>query len=260
MQNTPHAACTNTICNKISQIPAPAKIPHEGAAIKRPFEGDSKEKPVTNETSVNYVEGRSCEGCTMCCKLLKIGALDKPRLKWCPHCDIGTGCKIYDDRPFECRIFDCGYVTQAWIGEHWKPARSKMVVTRATDSNRLVVYVDPDRTNAWRKEPFYSDLKSWARGAARNQGQVLVAQGRDMIVIMPEEEINVGPVRDDQVIISRRKRGAERGTFDHLVVDQDDPVLEAINLLKDGAATKKATPAELADAKRSVDAWFARHK
>src|SRR5436305_14221849 len=42
---------------------------------------------------------RSCGDCTLCCKLLSITELEKPIGKWCPHCEIGKGCKIYDCRP-----------------------------------------------------------------------------------------------------------------------------------------------------------------
>ncbi len=213
-----------------------------------------------NAPIVNYVEGRSCDGCTMCCKLLRIESLDKPRLQWCSHCDIGAGCKIYQERPRECRDFDCGYLIDANIGAHWKPANTKMVISLSPEFNRLVVYVDPDRPDAWRKQPFYSDIKSWARTAVRNRGQVLVSQGRDTIAVMPDSETNLGPVRDDQLIITRRRRGAGGGTqMQHLIVDKDDPVLDAMRVLKDGEVAKTASPDELAQAQRVVDAWLAQH-
>ena len=193
----------------------------------------------------------------MCCKLLSIEALNKPRLQWCTHCDIGAGCKIYEERPPECRAFICGYLAEPGIGEHWKPVKSKMVVSKATNANRIVIYVDADRHDAWRKEPYYTDLKNWARVAARNQGQVLVSQGRDMVVVTPDGETNLGPVGDDQMIIARRKHGASGAGFDHIIVDRDDPILDQLMLLKDPGATKKAPPDELARAKRKVDAWLA---
>ena len=208
-----------------------------------------------SEPISDYVAGRSCAGCTMCCKLLSIEALNKPRLQWCTHCDIGAGCKIYQERPAECRAFTCGYLAEAGIGEHWKPVKSKMVISRATNGNRIVVYVDADRSDAWRKEPYYSDLKSWSRTAAKNQGQLLVSQGRDMIVITPET--NLGPVRDDQVVVARRRRRTGYAEIDHIVVDQSDPILAQLQLLQDAEAAKKATPEALAEAKREVEAWLA---
>lgn len=209
-----------------------------------------------NEPAAGYLGGRSCEGCTMCCKLLRIEALDKPRSQWCDHCDIGVGCKIYEDRPTECRTFNCGYLTEAHIGDHWKPAKSKMVIALATDANRLTVFVDPDRPDAWRKEPYYSDIKSWARAAVKNRGRVIVSLGNEVIVVTPDDETNLGPVDEDQLIIARRKRGSSSTEFEHMIVDRDDPVLDAMKLLKDRGAAKNASPEELAEAKRQVDVWL----
>ncbi len=212
-----------------------------------------------NEPFADYVLGRSCEGCTMCCKLLRIEALDKPRSQWCKHCDIGTGCKIYQERPTECRDFDCGFLTQANIGDHWKPAKSRMVITLATEPNRLTVFVDPDRPDVWRKDPYFSDIKNWARTAAKNRGRVVITQGTDVFVVTPDGETRLGPVDDDQLIISRRKRGSSGAGVEHITVNRNDPVMAAMRLLKDRDAAKNASPDELAEARRQVDAWLAQH-
>ena len=135
-----------------------------------------------------------------------------------------------------------------------------MVVSLATDARRMVIYVDPDRPDAWRKEPFYSDIKNWSRAAERNQGQIMVAQGLNMIAVTPDGETDLGPVRDDQLVITRRVRGADGISFQHIVVDQDDPVLEAIRLLQSKELAEKATPDRLAEARRQVDAWLAEER
>lgn len=210
-----------------------------------------------SEPAGGYVEGRSCEGCTMCCKLLRIEALDKPSFEWCPQCDIGVGCKIYEERPSECRVFHCGYVTQNQIGSHWKPANSRMVVALTTDAKRLTVFVDPDRPEAWRKEPFYSDIKDWARAAEKNKGRVVISQGSAVIAVTPGSETNLGAVKDGQIIIGRRKRGPGGTEVEPIVIDRDDPIVDAMKLLKDPEAAKRASPDELAEAKRQVDAWLA---
>jgi len=41
---------------------------------------------------------------------MEIRSLDKPAGKWCDHCAIGSGCKIYEERPQDCRDFHCGYL------------------------------------------------------------------------------------------------------------------------------------------------------
>jgi hypothetical protein len=48
--------------------------------------------------------------------------------------------------------------------------------------NRVMVHVDPQRPEAWRKEPFYSVLKNLARKAAPHRGQVLIRVGEKTII------------------------------------------------------------------------------
>jgi len=52
---------------------------------------------------------RECGSCNLCCKLVPVPALKKDGNEWCSHCDIGVGCKIYKDRPLDCKAFSCGY-------------------------------------------------------------------------------------------------------------------------------------------------------
>ena len=79
--------------------------------------------------------GRSCGSCTMCCKVLGIKELAKPVGKWCSHCDIGKGCKIYDTRPQECQTFHCLWLVDNRLADHWKPDRSKIVITTGWNGN-----------------------------------------------------------------------------------------------------------------------------
>jgi len=149
------------------------------------------------------VPGRSCDGCTMCCKIFAIPELPKPRHEWCTHCDIGKGCKIYATRPQTCRDFYCGYLLMAKLPEHWKPSRSRMVLTWESHANRMVVNVDCGRPDAWRKEPYYAEIKKWAAAAVRNRGQLLVWQGKDAVVVLPDRDVFVGPLRAGQAVVIR---------------------------------------------------------
>lgn len=55
-------------------------------------------------------EARVCGGCTACCKLMEVTELQKPMGRWCQHCAIGEGCKIYEERPESCRGFRCAWL------------------------------------------------------------------------------------------------------------------------------------------------------
>jgi hypothetical protein len=100
---------------------------------------------------------RSCGSCSMCCKFFIIPEVDKKRDEWCQHCRPGKGgCQIYDRRPPICKRFECMWKMCIWLGDEWYPARSKMVLYPGDVA--IMVKVDPSYPNAWRREPYYSQL------------------------------------------------------------------------------------------------------
>ena len=175
-----------------------------------------------NNNNVKTVYGRSCDGCTLCCKLLSIEEINKPRLKWCQFCDIGKGCKTYPDRPNSCKEFHCGYLISKDIEEFWKPENSKLILSYKPDVNTIIIFSDLGRLGAWRSEPFYSRIKAWAVEKVNNNGQVIVWQGKDVIVVLPDREENLGPIREDQLITIVKKQGQGTPVFAVEVIDKDD--------------------------------------
>ena len=143
---------------------------------------------------------RSCDGCTLCCKVMGIQELEKPAGSWCQHCKAGSGCGIYDKRPGECRDFVCAFLMLATLSEAWRPSRSKLIVTRDPAGN-TIVHVDPARPNAWREEPYYSEMRAWSRNAAAERKPIVVAIARRTIVMLPDEDVDLGVLGDDEVIV-----------------------------------------------------------
>ena len=77
-----------------------------------------------------------------------------------------------------------------------------MVIVSELEGMRIAIHVDPGRPNAWRDEPFYSEIKEWSRHAAEGMMQVVVCIGNRAIVILPEEDVDLGEITDDERIIS----------------------------------------------------------
>ena len=171
------------------------------------------------------LSGRSCGSCTLCCKLLAIPELGKARNEWCTHCDVGSGCRIYEDRPAPCREFYCGYLTWSTAGDHWFPARSKMVIAAECDGERVVIHVDPARPNAWRQQPYYADLKRWAAFAAADLRQIIVSIGNRSIVVLPDEDVDLGVVQDDERIVIGEVFENGRLNLRAMKIRADDPRL-----------------------------------
>ena len=143
--------------------------------------------------------GRECGECTLCCKVTEVEALAKPADTWCPHCKPRRGCRIYPNRPAECAAFSCLWLVNDLLDQHWKPSKSKLVLTTSEDG--IEVRCDPAFPNAWRKEPFRSEIQQWAVFGEALDLTVIVIIGERIILIAPDREYDFGIVRPDQRIV-----------------------------------------------------------
>ncbi len=124
--------------------------------------------PPTNDFSIatkrSQQKERSCGSCSMCCKFFYIPEVNKLPNEWCQFCKPGKqACTIYADRPKVCKDFECEWKMQQSLGDEWYPARCKMVLVDYSDASTLVVKVDPSFPNAWRREPYHSQLLEMSR-------------------------------------------------------------------------------------------------
>src|SRR3989338_10003396 len=74
----------------------------------------------------NGISGRTCGGCTACCKTHYIEKFDKPAGVWCSSCAIGVGCRIYGAHPDECASFKCLWLLGEFPESH-RPDKLKIV-------------------------------------------------------------------------------------------------------------------------------------
>ena len=137
-------------------------------------------------------EIRPCGECSLCCKVLRINALDKAAGQWCGHFKKGVGCSIHALSPTECQRFQCFWTISSVLGPEWRPDRSKLVMWSNVEG-RVIVDVDPSAPSAWRKEPYYSTLKAWADRDRPMKLEVLVRSAGRLWVIFPETDIDLGP-------------------------------------------------------------------
>jgi hypothetical protein len=122
----------------------------------------------------------SCGTCTLCCKTMKVHELDKAAHVWCQHCRIGKGCEIYETRPESCRIYDCLWLqTQRLdrpMAAELRPDRSRVVVGTTNGGDDVVLYLDPDRPDAWQRpamQAFIRELRGRRIGILLSRNDVL---------------------------------------------------------------------------------------
>lgn len=124
---------------------------------------------------------KSCDDCGLCCKVMAVAALAKPAHKWCRHFRRASGCRIYDDRPSDCRVFSCLWLlSDDRLGPEWRPSLAGFVL-HSEQGNQLIVECEPSNPRAWRKEPYLSGL----RRAADAGQEVLVFVGRRGVRLEP---------------------------------------------------------------------------
>jgi hypothetical protein len=168
---------------------------------------------------------RACGSCTLCCKVLAVHGVPKPKRQWCQHCSAGKGCAIYDERPQDCRDFHCMYVTNAALGAHWFPAHSKMILCSDPTIPRIEIHVDEGRADAWRKEPYYSEIKAWSRAALAADGQVMICLPDRTIVVLPHKDVDLGKLEETDRILCFETMTASGPMPDVEKVRADDPRL-----------------------------------
>jgi hypothetical protein len=148
-----------------------------------------------------FTLARGCDGCTLCCKVMQVDPpIDKPMNQWCIHCVPGTGCGIHETRPSVCRQFHCVWLMDGTLGEEWQPERCHMVLWLDLEGRRFNANVDEDHPEAWRVEPYYSQLKSLAAYSLPRGGQVVVYVGRQVFVMLPDRHAELGVVESDENI------------------------------------------------------------
>ena len=143
--------------------------------------------------------GRQCGECTLCCKVMAIEQLAKPQGSWCPHCKPKRGCLIYSDRPPECQSFRCLWLVNDRLGQHWKPSKSRLVLTTSDDG--IEVRCDPGFPDAWRKQPFRHEIQQWAVSGETHDVTVVVMVGQKTILVAADREFDLGIVQPDERIV-----------------------------------------------------------
>jgi hypothetical protein len=147
-----------------------------------------------------FALARSCSGCTLCCRVLEATTLDKPMGVLCRHCVVGAGCGVHATRVDECRNYHCGWLIDGTLGEEWRPELAHLIITYDLEGRRLNVNADPDHADAWRREPYYSQLKCWAAAALERNGQVVAYVGHHVFAILPDRHVDLGILTADDYL------------------------------------------------------------
>jgi hypothetical protein len=158
-------------------------------------------------STVQTVPGRACGSCNLCCKVYDGPYPGKAAGQWCKHCTPGQGCVIHDERPQSCADFFCLWMMVSTFGPEWKPEQARFVMTIDPATEFLLVQVDPGHRDAWKKEPYYRQLKQWAIAGIDRGKQVIVFHNKAAIVVLPDKDVDLGVLAPgERLVVTRQPR------------------------------------------------------
>ena len=77
-----------------------------------------------------------CGNCTMCCLLPQIKETNSKPGIYCEYCEpnMDMGCKIYDNRPESCKIFECAWKQMEYAHDDLRPDKCNVLFEKWTDN------------------------------------------------------------------------------------------------------------------------------
>ena len=104
-----------------------------------------------------------CNGCTLCCRVLPIPWMNKPPGVWCKHCDIGVGCKIWDDPVTdECKTFVCAYNQIENAPIELRPDKCKVIFEKV-DNSIFLGTMHPHYLKAYKRKVIQEQIKIFSK-------------------------------------------------------------------------------------------------
>jgi hypothetical protein len=194
-------------CDDLRQQPLPltagASLYAAGDMSAEPDRDASASEALIAKWQARVLPDRSCGTCTLCCKVVSVLEIDKPGGVWCPHCVSGKRCAIYQSRFFSCRVFYCQWMLEQGLGPEWKPDRAKFVLVNTEANRHLTACADPGYPSAWRRSPYYEQLRRWAAEGLQKFPDLHIVNamiGSRCIVILPDRDVDIGVLAADEMI------------------------------------------------------------
>ena len=100
-----------------------------------------------------------CDKCTLCCKLIDVPWMDSPAGEWCKECNIGIGCKIYDDGiSNDCLNYKCAYNDIVDAPIELRPDKCKIIFENV-DGSIFLGTMHPDHNDSYKKKIIETQVK-----------------------------------------------------------------------------------------------------
>lgn len=89
--------------------------------------------------------------------------------------------------------------------------------------SKLVVHVDPGSPLSWKNEPYYSQLKIWARKIEEQNGIINLYIGKRVIVVLPNKDVDLGTFNLGDTFNYKKRRVGSVWEYEFEKVPHDAP-------------------------------------
>jgi len=104
-------------------------------------------------------------------------------------------------------------MTDASVAEIWKPERSRIVLSIFPGNGFLYAQVDPNSPQAWRKQPYFEDLRRMAAGLQELNRRVIVFVGEMATLMTPQGATPLGRMTPEESFVVEPAFGPDGPTF-----------------------------------------------
>ena len=132
---------------------------------------------------------KMCGECNLCCKVYDVEDFEKKAGQHCHNSGREGGCGIWGLHPKSCQDFKCLWLKHDDMSGLWRPDNAGFVMRLEAGGRNVIIDVDPDRPDAWKAEPYYSQIKAWSEIMPRNEGLVLCYAPEGLYVVTPMEDL-----------------------------------------------------------------------
>jgi hypothetical protein len=122
------------------------------------------------------VAARECGSCSMCCKLMGVAEIKKPRGVMCTLHKRGKGCTVHkaEGMPKACDTFVCMWLgdKERMFGEDWRPDKLRLIWTTTAKEKVLAVWLHRRDKKQLRREDVMRTLVNLASAGYTVMGMI----------------------------------------------------------------------------------------
>ena len=122
----------------------------------------------------NLVSTHKCGECNICCIVFDISETKHRAGNLCSKWCSSSRCSIYDERPYDCRKFECLWLETQSMPDSWRPDKLNVIMRETVAYEYRIVSFWETEINALRNEEIIKFVKT-----ILTEGAVVVLRRKD---------------------------------------------------------------------------------